>query len=72
MPVVTLIRELAEAMEADGHPKPFGVKTRPDGQKVVDVWPLGWAQSCPASAVALPALLLPASRTAPPTLAIQA
>ena len=32
-------------MEADGHPKPFAVKMRPDGQKVVDVWPLGWAQS---------------------------
>ena len=59
-------------MEADGHPKPFDVKTRPDGQKVVDVWPLGWAQSCPAPAAHLPAVLMPGLRAAPLTMAIQA
>ena len=48
-PIVTGLKEYAEAMEAGGKPKPCGVTTRPDGQMVVDVGPAGyasWAGSC--------------------------
>lgn len=39
--MVTGLRELAEALEADGTPRHNGVRRRPDGQLVVDAWPSG-------------------------------
>lgn len=41
LPVAWGIRELIEAMDAGGQPSPNGVRERPDGQLVVDVFPLG-------------------------------
>ena len=41
MPVVTGLRELAEALEAGGAPRHNGVRRRKDGQAVVDAWPSG-------------------------------
>lgn len=41
LPVAWAIRELIEAMDAGGQPAPNSVRQRPDGQVVVDVFPLG-------------------------------
>lgn len=41
VPVVSGLRELAEALEAGGTPRHNGVRRRPDGQLVVDAWPRG-------------------------------
>lgn len=41
VPVVSALREYAEACEAGGQPRPHGVRRRPDGQAVVDTFPLG-------------------------------
>ncbi|BDA42382.1 hypothetical protein COCOBI_03-2690 [Coccomyxa sp. Obi] len=41
LPVAWAIRELIEAMDAGGQPTPNAVRQRPDGQVVVDVFPLG-------------------------------
>lgn len=41
MVIITEMRELAEAMDAEGKPKPHAVYQRPDGQWVADVFPLG-------------------------------
>ena len=40
-PIVTGLKEYAEALEAGGKPRPCGVEERPDGQVVVDVGPAG-------------------------------
>ena len=56
LPVAWGIRELADAMDAGGQPAPNAVTQRPDGQWVVDAFPLGCAlptvcmQSCIAMA----------------------
>ena len=42
-PIVTGLKEYAEALQAGGKPTPCGVTTRPDGQVVVDVGPAGCA-----------------------------
>ena len=41
VPIVTGLREYAEALEAGGQPPPHAVRSRPDGQLVADVLPLG-------------------------------
>lgn len=41
VPVVTGLREYAEALEAGGAPRPNGTRRRPDGQLVVDALPSG-------------------------------
>lgn len=41
LPVAWGIRELADAMDASGQPAPNAVTQRPDGQWVVDAFPLG-------------------------------
>ena len=41
LPVAWGIRELAGAMDASGQPAPNAVTQRPDGQWVVDAFPLG-------------------------------
>lgn len=41
MPIVSGLREFAEAMEAGGQPKPNSITTRADGQLVADVVPYG-------------------------------
>ena len=41
LPVAWAIRELAYAMDASGQPAPNAITKRPDGQWVVDVFPLG-------------------------------
>ena len=41
LPVAWAIRELIEAMDAGGQPSANSVRQRPDGQVVVDVFPLG-------------------------------
>ena len=41
VPVVSGLREYAEALEAGGAPKPNSVRRRPDGQVVADVFPAG-------------------------------
>ena len=41
MVVITEMRELAEAMDAEGEPQPQAVYKRPNGQWVADVFPLG-------------------------------
>lgn len=41
MVVITEMRELAEAMDAEGEPQPQAVYQRPNGQWVADVFPLG-------------------------------
>lgn len=43
MVIITEMRELAEAMDAEGEPQPHAVYQRPNGQWVADVFPLGWA-----------------------------
>ena len=40
-PIVTGLKEYAEALEAGGKPKPVAVVARPDGQLVVDAGPAG-------------------------------
>ncbi|KAK9868062.1 hypothetical protein WJX84_011056 [Apatococcus fuscideae] len=40
-PIVTCLRELAEAMDCNGAPKPHSLTQRPNGQFVADVMPLG-------------------------------
>ena len=42
LPVAWGIREFIEALEAGGQPKPNAVTKRPDGQLVVDAFPIGW------------------------------
>lgn len=42
MPVVTGIREFAESLEAGGQLRPHSIRTRTDGQLVVDAFPLGY------------------------------
>lgn len=41
LPVAWAIRELADAMDASGQPAPNAISQRPDGQWVVDAFPLG-------------------------------
>ena len=41
LPVAWGIREFIEALEAGGQPKPNAVTKRPDGQLVVDAFPIG-------------------------------
>ncbi|KAL4447993.1 hypothetical protein ABPG75_005212 [Micractinium tetrahymenae] len=41
VPVVTGLREYAEALEAGGAPRHGGLRARPSGQLVVDAFPLG-------------------------------
>ena len=41
MPILIALNELAQAMEAGGQPAVNGVRRRPDGQVLVDVWPRG-------------------------------
>ncbi len=41
LPVAWAIRELAYAMDASGQPAPNATYQRPDGQWVVDAFPLG-------------------------------
>ena len=41
LPVVSSLRELAEALEAGGQPRTQGVRQTASGQSVVDVFPLG-------------------------------
>lgn len=41
LPVAWALREYVEAMEAGGQFKPNAVTTRPDGQLVVDAFPIG-------------------------------
>ncbi|DBB03304.1 hypothetical protein WJX82_011741 [Trebouxia sp. C0006] len=41
MVIITEMRELAEAMEAEGAPQPHALYQRPNGQWVADVFPLG-------------------------------
>lgn len=41
MPIVSGLREYAEALEAGGSPRPYSTYQRPDGQWVADVFPLG-------------------------------
>ena len=41
LPVAWGIRELADAMDAGGQPAPNAISQRPDGQWVVDAFPLG-------------------------------
>ncbi|PSC73701.1 NAD-dependent aldehyde dehydrogenase [Micractinium conductrix] len=43
VPVLTGLREYAEALEAGGRPRPAALRTRPDGQHVADVFPSGLA-----------------------------
>ncbi len=40
--VVWILRHYAEALEANGEPRPNGVHRRKDGQYVVDTFALGW------------------------------
>jgi hypothetical protein len=44
LPVAWGLREFIEAMEAGGQPKPNAVIKRPDGQLVIDAFPLGCAE----------------------------
>ena len=46
LPVAWGLREYIEAMEAGGQPRPAGVTERPDGQLVVDAFPMGWGPNC--------------------------
>lgn len=41
LPVAWGIRELADAMNANGQPAPNAISQRPGGQWVVDAFPLG-------------------------------
>ena len=41
MVIVQAMRLLADAMDAEGQPKPHELYKRPDGQLVADVFPLG-------------------------------
>ena len=41
LPVAWALRELAYAMDANGQPAANSITQRPDGQWVVDVFPLG-------------------------------
>ena len=41
MVMITEMRELAEAMDAEGAPQPHALYQRPNGQWVADVFPLG-------------------------------
>lgn len=43
LPIAWGIRELIEALEAGGQPAPNSVTERPDGQYVIDAFPLGCA-----------------------------
>jgi hypothetical protein len=45
VPVVTGLRELAEALEAGGAPPPNSLRRRADGQLVADVFPCGLANT---------------------------
>ena len=46
MPVVTGLREFAESLESGGQVRPHSIRTRPDGQLVVDAFPLGYVLLC--------------------------
>lgn len=41
VPLVSGLREYAEALEAGGAPQPLGVRTLPSGQHILDVCPTG-------------------------------
>lgn len=43
MVITQALRLLADAMDAEGQPKPHKIYRRPDGQLVADVFPLGYA-----------------------------
>lgn len=45
MVITQALRLLADAMDAEGQPKPQKVYRRPDGQLVADVFPLGYNMS---------------------------
>ena len=42
MVITQALRLLADAMDAEGQPKPHKIYRRPDGQLVADVFPLGY------------------------------